>query len=144
MLYFHRKYRLFTDKMSCITFLWTLLAISCCYNDSVHNIVYIHCITSVITYAEILRNVPACGIVQSLRVFCLLTPSPSEFRHELEFAAMAISNYSWHLGSALIFKRLWVMSRAYGTPRPHDHITFLSDITKICRKRVARSHGTGH
>lgn len=39
-------------------------------------------------------------------VFRLPSPSPTEFRHELEVgAAIAVSNYSWHLGSALIFKR---------------------------------------
>lgn len=68
--------------------------------------------------------------VKSFSVFVLQSPSPTEFRHELELATMAVSNYSWHLGSALIFKRLWVMSRAYRTPRPHDHITILSDIAE--------------
>lgn len=63
-------------------------------------------------------------------VFGFQSPSRRESRDEPELAAITVSNYSWHLGSALIFKRARVMSRAYRTPRPHDHITFLSDIAE--------------
>ncbi|KAI5108677.1 glycerol-3-phosphate dehydrogenase, mitochondrial isoform X2 [Silurus meridionalis] len=37
----------------------------------------------------------------------LRSPFPESLRHEPEAAAIAVSNYSWHLGLALIFKRLW-------------------------------------